>query len=105
MRKSFCWMMLFISMVFCVGIFSIDNAKAEGLLNRNSEPSSLEQQEMDDAFYRGYNDAKSGKGPMDYSAGETESNGEIARGAGRGALGGAAMGSLAGGEAGRGAAW
>jgi len=80
-------------------------AGAEGLLNRNSQPSNLQQQELDDAYYRGYNDAKAGKEPVDYKAGGGGNNYEVARGAGRGALGGAAMGKLSDGDAGKGAAW
>jgi len=81
-------------------------AFAEGLLKHNSEPSSLQNQELDDAYTRGYYDGKNGNSPIDYTASDNNApNGELARGAGRGALGGAAMGSLSGGEAGRGAAW
>jgi hypothetical protein len=81
-------------------------AQAEGLLNRDSgELSDLQEQELDSAYERGYNDAKSGRDPVEYNAGDERNKGEVARGAGRGALGGAAMGSLSGGDAGRGAAW
>lgn len=80
-------------------------ASAEGLLRRNSEPSGLKQQELDDAYYRGYNDAKSGRGPVNYAAGGAENNGDVIRGAGRGALGGAAIGKLSDGDTGKGAAW
>jgi hypothetical protein len=105
--KSFFWRGIFFSlmMVFIMST-AAGSAGAEGLLKRNSgQPSDLEQQELDDAYYRGYNDAKIGKDPVDYTAGPAENNGEIARGAGRGALGGAAMGNLSGGDAGKGAAW
>lgn len=78
---------------------------AEGLLNRNSAPTSLEEQELDDAYSRGYGDAKSGKGPRAYMTDGVRDDGQVVRGAGRGALGGAAIGGLADGDAGRGAAW
>lgn len=83
-----------------------DLACAEGLLKRNSgQPSGLKQQELEDAYYRGYNDAKSGREAIEYAAGGAENNGQVVRGAGRGALGGAAMGKLSDGDTGKGAAW
>lgn len=97
--------MLVVCMVVFMTAVVTDFAGAEGLLKRNEGPSDLQRQELDDAYYRGYNDAKSGKEAVEYSAGEPQRNGEVARGAGRGALGGAAVGSLSGGEAGKGAAW
>ncbi len=79
---------------------------AEGLLKRDSgQPSGLKQQELDDAYYRGYNDAKSGRRPVSYTADGPENNGDVIRGAGRGALGGAAIGKLSDGDTGKGAAW
>jgi len=91
-------------LVFTLSVFT-DIAMAQGLLGRNSEPSGLQQQELDDAYYRGYNDAKSGKGPMNYTSDGPQNNGEVIRGAGRGALGGAAIGKLSDGDVGHGAAW
>lgn len=97
---------LFSLMVIFVVSMSAGIAGAEGLLNRNSDqPSSLKQQELDDAFYRGYNDAKTGKRPVNYTADGVQNNGDVIRGAGRGALGGAAMGKLSDGDTGKGAAW
>jgi hypothetical protein len=99
------------SMLFCLTIVFmmstvISFAGAEGLLKRNSgQPSGLKQQELDDAYYRGYNDAKSGRGPVNYTAGGSENKGDVIRGAGRGALGGAAIGKLSDGDTGKGAAW
>ena len=92
-------------MVMLVVLTAVDLAGAEGLLRRNSGPSDLQKQELDDAYYRGYNDAKSGKAQINYTAGGGGNNAEVARGAGRGALGGAAIGSLSDGDAGKGAAW
>lgn len=92
-------------MIAFMAVSAIDLASAEGLLDRNAGPSTLQQQELDDAFYRGYNDAKAGKDPIDYSAGDMQNNGEVIRGAGRGALGGAAIGKLSDGDVGKGAAW
>jgi hypothetical protein len=98
--------MLFLLVAMFVALIAVDLAGAEGLLNRNSgRPSGLQQQELDDAYYRDYNDAKAGREAIDYSAGESENNGDVIRGAGRGALGGAAMGKLSDGDAGKGAAW
>jgi len=94
-----------LAMIVFVMMTAIDLASAEGLLDRNSGTSTLQQQELDDAFYRGYNDAKTGKDPIGYSAGDMQNNGEVVRGAGRGALGGAAMGKLSDGDVGKGAAW
>lgn len=79
---------------------------AEGLLNRNSgQLSDLQRQELDDAYYRGLNDAKSGRAPVSYNSSGPQNNGDVIRGAGRGALGGAAMGKLSEGDTGKGAAW
>jgi len=106
MKKFFNCRALFLAMIVVMIFMVADIACAEGLLNRNSsQPSSLQKQELDDAYYRGYNDAKSGKAPIDYSAGAPVNNGDVIRGAGRGALGGAAIGSLSDGDAGKGAAW
>lgn len=80
-------------------------AGAEGLLGGNSGPSSLQQQELNNAYEVGYNDGKNGNPARNYTAGGAQNNGEVIRGAGRGALGGAAMGKLSDGDAGRGAAW
>ena len=95
------------SLIVALAILMIaDLASAQGLLRRNSgQQSGLKQQELDDAYYRGYNDAKSGKGPMNYTSGGVENNGQVVRGAARGALGGAAIGNLSNGDTGRGAAW
>lgn len=86
-------------------LIAIDFADA-GILRRNSgQTSDLQKQELDDAYYRGYNDAKNGNEAIEYTAGGPENNGQIARGAGRGALGGALIGNLSDGDTGKGAAW
>ncbi len=95
----------YLTVIFIISMMT-GLAGAEGLLKRNSDqPSGLQQQELDDAYYRGYNDAKSGKRPVDYTAGGVQNNGDVIRGAGRGALGGAAIGKLSDGDTGKGAAW
>ncbi len=106
MKNLFNRGMLFSLMVIFVASMSVETAGAEGLLKRNSEqPSGLKQQELDDAYYRGYNDGKSGRRPVEYTAGGVQNNGDVIRGAGRGALGGAAIGKLSDGDTGKGAAW
>ena len=93
-------------LILAVGVSITSFADAEGLLRRNAaQPSGLKQQELDDAYYRGYNDAKSGRGSVNYTAGGVENRGDVIRGAGRGALGGAAIGKLSDGDTGKGAAW
>jgi hypothetical protein len=105
MKNIFNRGMLFSLIVIFAVSMAVSFAGAEGLLNRNSGPSDLQKQELDDAYYRGYNDAKSGRNPVDYRAGGTPNNFEGARGAGRGALGGAAIAGLSDGDTGKGAAW
>lgn len=106
MRNLFNRSIFFYVTLVCIVLMMAGLANAEGLLKRNSDqPSGLKQQELDDAYYRGYNDAKSGKGPVDYTAGGVQNNGDVIRGAGRGALGGAAIGKLSDGDTGKGAAW
>jgi hypothetical protein len=104
MRNSFKLGMLSALMIAFITVTVVSVANA-GLLRRDSEPSGLQKQELDDAYYRGYNDAKNGKEPVDYTAGGAENNGQVVRGAGRGARGGAARGNLSDGDAGKGAAW
>lgn len=94
------------SLVVIFGMLTAVDFASAGILRRDSgQASGLQQQELDDAYYRGYNDAKNGNEAIDYKAGGTENNHEIARGAGRGALGGAAISKLSDGDAGKGAAW
>jgi hypothetical protein len=100
-------LMLRISLIAaCMAMVVCSYANAGGILNRNSgQPSDLQRQELDDAYYRGLNDAKSGKSPVVYNSGGAQNNGEAIRGAGRGALSGAAIGKLSDGDTGKGAAW
>ena len=106
MRNFFNRNMFFCFVVVFILATTASSTNAEGLLKRNSgQPSGLKQQELDDAYYRGYNDAKSGKTPVNYTAGGAQNNGDVIRGAGRGALGGAAIGKLSDGDTGKGAAW
>ncbi len=94
-----------LSILFAV-LMAADCAMAQGLLNRNSgQQSGLKQQELEDAYERGYNDARNGRAPVNYEAGGVQNNGDVVRGAGRGALGGAAIGKLSDGDTGKGAAW
>ncbi|MCX5678679.1 MAG: hypothetical protein NTY76_06185 [Candidatus Omnitrophica bacterium] len=104
MKNFFNRSALFSLVVIFLMLTAVGFANA-GILQRNSGPSDLQKQELDDAYYRGYNDAKSGREAIDYKATGPENNGQVARGAGRGALGGAAIGSLSDGDAGKGAAW
>lgn len=106
MKNSLTRSMFFNLAVVVMMSAAISLAGAEGLMKRNSgQPSGLQQQELDDAYYRGYNDAKSNREPVNYTAGGVQNNGDVVRGAGRGALGGAAIGKLSDGDTGKGAAW
>jgi len=103
--KNFFSRSALLSLIVIFAVLIVAGFANAGILQRNSGPSDLQKQELDDAYYRGYNDAKSGKGAIDYTAGGPENNGQVVRGAGRGALGGAAIGSLSDGDAGKGAAF
>jgi hypothetical protein len=106
MKNYFNRVVFFAAVFVSMTLFIAGSVNAEGLLNRNSgQPSDLQKQELDDAYYRGYNDAKSGKEPIVYNSGGVQNKGEALRGAGRGALGGAAIGNLSDGDVGKAAAW